>query len=128
MLTNLDEFKMNSSHKSRLFRGSSGSKHGFLVLRITVLVSVLEKPGSIPLVHLFREAKTPVFCPFVNEILKLPFEYEHEYEKNQWYELPSMIMPDGPQKTNRETLTARWWWESGQSIALSSIDGRTDWS
>ena len=23
-------------------------------------------------------------------------EYKHEYEKNQWYELPATIMPDGP--------------------------------
>ncbi|MFM2013997.1 MAG: hypothetical protein RLZZ396_2781, partial [Planctomycetota bacterium] len=22
-------------------------------------------------------------------------EYEYEYEKNQWYELPAVIMPDG---------------------------------
>ena len=23
-------------------------------------------------------------------------QYEHEYEKNQWYELPAKLMPDGP--------------------------------
>jgi hypothetical protein len=44
-----------------------------------------------------------VFGPFVNEIPILLFEYEYrfteyeyEYEKNQWYELPATIMPDGP--------------------------------
>jgi hypothetical protein len=58
---------------------------------------------SIQVDHLFREAKTPIFfVPFVNEISMLPIEYEYrfteyeyEYEKNQWYELPSTIMPDG---------------------------------
>jgi hypothetical protein len=49
------------------------------------------------------EAGTPVFGPFVNEIPILLFEYEYrfteyEYEKNQWYELPATIMPDGPKK------------------------------
>jgi hypothetical protein len=43
-----------------------------------------------------------VFGPFVNEIPILFFEYEYrfteyeyDYEKNQWYELPATIMPDG---------------------------------
>ena len=46
-----------------------------------------------------------MFGPFVNEIPILLFEYEYrfteyeyEYEKNQWYELPAMIMPVGPVK------------------------------
>jgi hypothetical protein len=45
-----------------------------------------------------KEAVTPVFGPFVNEIpiLLFEYEYEYEYEKNQWYELPAKIMPDGP--------------------------------
>jgi hypothetical protein len=52
------------------------------------------------------EAGTPVFGPFVNEIPILLFEYEYrfteyEYEKNQWYELPATIMPDGPWIFNR---------------------------
>ena len=44
-----------------------------------------------------------MFGPFFNEIPVLLFEYDYrfteykyEYEKNQWYELPSTIMPDGP--------------------------------
>jgi hypothetical protein len=57
-------------------------------------------PESIQVDPLFRDAKSPVFSPFVNEIPVLPFEYEYrfteyEYEKNQWYELPATIMPDG---------------------------------
>jgi hypothetical protein len=37
----------------------------------------------------FREAGTPVFGPFVNEILLFEYEYrfteyEYEYEKSQW--------------------------------------------
>ena len=58
---------------------------------------------SIQVDHLFRDAPPPVFSPFVNEIPMIPVEYEyrfteyeHEYEKNQWYELPATIMPDGP--------------------------------
>jgi len=50
-------------------------------------------PESTQVDHLFREAATPVFGPFVKEIPILLFEYE--YEKNQWYELPATIMPDG---------------------------------
>jgi hypothetical protein len=60
-------------------------------------------PESIQVDHLFREAGTPVFGPFVNDIPILLFEYEYrfteyeyEYEKNQWYELRATIMPDRP--------------------------------
>ncbi|MFM2012207.1 MAG: hypothetical protein RLZZ396_991 [Planctomycetota bacterium] len=87
---------------------------GFLVLSLAVLVLVLvlETPEPIqvdrPFVdRLFKEAGTPVFGPFVNEIPISPFEYEYrfteyeyEYEKIQWQELLATIMPDGP-KTNR---------------------------
>jgi hypothetical protein len=45
---------------------------------------------------------------------KLPFEYEYrftedeyEYEKNQWYELPSTIMPDGPVMSIRMVFGTR---------------------
>ena len=59
--------------------------------------------------HLFRDAKTPVFSPFVNEIPKLPFEYEYlftehkydyEYEKNQWGELLATRMPQGVERSS----------------------------
>jgi len=64
-------------------------------------------PGSIQVDHLFSEAVTPLFGPFVKEIPILLFEYEYrftqyeyeyeyEYEKNHWYELLATIMPDGP--------------------------------
>jgi len=60
-------------------------------------------PESIQFDHPLREAGNPVFGYFVNEIpiLLLEYEYrfteyEYEYEKNQWYELPATIMPDGP--------------------------------
>ena len=65
--------------------------------------SYSKTPGSIQVDHLFREAVTPLFGPFVNEIPILLFEYEYrfteyeyEYEKNHWYELLATIMPDGP--------------------------------
>jgi hypothetical protein len=45
--------------------------------------------------RLLEEAGTSIFGPFINEIPILPFEYEYEYEKNQWYELPATTMPDG---------------------------------
>ena len=59
-------------------------------------------PGSIQVDHLFREAATPLFGTFVNELPILLFEYEYrftqyEYEKNHWYELLATRMPDGPQ-------------------------------
>jgi hypothetical protein len=55
--------------------------------------SYSKTPESIQVDHLFREAVTPVFGPFVKEIPILLFEYEYrfaeyeyeyEYEKNQW--------------------------------------------
>ena len=53
--------------------------------------SYSKTPESIQVDHPFREAGTPVFGPFVNEIPTPPFEYEYrfteyeyEYEKNQW--------------------------------------------
>jgi hypothetical protein len=63
--------------------------------------SYSKTPGSIQVDHLFREAVTPLFGPFVNEIPILLFEYEYrftqyEYEKNHWYELLATIMPDAP--------------------------------
>ena len=65
--------------------------------------SCSKTPESIPCDQLFREAETSVFGLFVNQIPILLFEYEYrfteyeyEYEKNQWYELPATIMPDGP--------------------------------
>jgi hypothetical protein len=67
--------------------------------------SYSKTPGSIQVDHLFSEAVTPLFGPFVNEIPILLFEYEYrfteyeyeyDYEKNHWYELLATIMPDGP--------------------------------
>ena len=65
--------------------------------------SYSKTPESIQVDHLFREAATPLFGPFVNKIPILLFEYEYrfteyeyEYEKNHWYELLATIMPDGP--------------------------------
>jgi len=67
--------------------------------------SYSKTPGSIQVDHLFSEAVTPLFGPFVNEIPILLFEYEYrftqydyeyEYEKNHRYELLATIMPDGP--------------------------------
>jgi len=63
--------------------------------------SYSKTPESIQVDHLFREAVTPLFGPFVNEIPILLFEYEYrfteyKYEKNHWYELLATIMPDGP--------------------------------
>jgi len=66
---------------------------GFLVLSPRYSYSYSKTPESIQVDHPFREAGTPVFGPLVNEIPILLFEYE--YEKNQWYELPATIMPDG---------------------------------
>ena len=67
------------------------------------LYSHSKTPESIQANHLFREARTLVLTPFVNEIPILPFEYEYrftededEYEKNQGYELTATIIPDGP--------------------------------
>jgi hypothetical protein len=62
--------------------------------------SYSKTPESIQVDQPFREAGTPGFGPFVNEIPILLFEYEYrfteyEYEKNQWYELPATKMPDG---------------------------------
>jgi hypothetical protein len=54
--------------------------------------SYSKTPESIQVDHLCREAVTPVFGLFINEIPILLFEYE----KNQWYELPATIMPYGP--------------------------------
>ena len=75
---------------------------------------------SIQVDHLFREAKTPVFSPSVNEIPILPLEYEYrfteydyEYEKSQWYELPATIMPGGP-----------WGLDSGLSFQWFPTPGR----
>jgi hypothetical protein len=62
--------------------------------------SYSKTPGWIQVDPRFREARIPVFGPFVNEIPRLPFEYEYfcieclyEYEKNQWYELSATISP-----------------------------------
>ena len=81
---------------------SRSSAFSYSASRYSCAYSSSKTPESIQVDHLFREAKTPVFSPFANEIPKLPFEYvyrftehEYEYEKNQWYELPSTIMPDG---------------------------------
>ena len=54
--------------------------------------SYSKTPESIQVDDLFREAVTPLFGPFVNEIPILLFEYEYrfteyEYEKNHWCEL-----------------------------------------
>jgi hypothetical protein len=76
------------------------SSSGILVVG-TDSCSYSKTPESIPCDQLFREAETSVFGLFVNQIPILLFEYEYrfteyEYEKNQWYELPATIMPDGP--------------------------------
>jgi len=64
--------------------------------------SYSKTPESIQIAHPFREARAPVFGPFVNEIPILLFEYEYrfteyeyEYEKNHRYELPATIIPNG---------------------------------
>ncbi|MFY7891087.1 MAG: hypothetical protein ACOVOJ_00300, partial [Pirellula sp.] len=62
--------------------------------RYSYSYSYSKTPESIQVDHLFREAGTPGFGPYVNDIPILLFEYE--YEKNQWYELPATIMPYGP--------------------------------
>jgi hypothetical protein len=56
--------------------------------------STSKTPDSIQVDHLFRKVETSVYDLFVNQIQILLFEYE--YEKNQWYELPATMMPDGP--------------------------------
>jgi hypothetical protein len=65
-----------------------------VLLLVLLLVLVLETPESIQVDHLLRAAVPPIFGPFVNETSIILFEYE--YEKNQWYESPATIMPDGP--------------------------------
>jgi hypothetical protein len=69
---------------------------------------------SIQVDQPFREAGIPVFGPFVNDILISPFEYEYrfteyeyEYEKNQWWELPATIMPEGPQSLRNAGSVAK---------------------
>jgi len=62
-------------------------------------------PESTQVDHLFREAATPVFGPFVKEIPILLFEYE--YETNQWYELPATIMPDAGNNFLRRVILVR---------------------
>jgi hypothetical protein len=70
--------------------------------------SYSKTPESIQVDHLFRKVETSVFGLFVNQIPILLFEYEYrfteyEYEKNQWYELPATIMPDGPKLSAKIT-------------------------
>jgi hypothetical protein len=88
-------------------RGFSGilvgrsSAFSYSASRNSYSYSYSKTPGSIQVDHLFREAVTPLFGPFVNEIPILLFEYEYrftqyEYEKNHWYELLATIMPDAP--------------------------------
>jgi len=83
------------------------SAFSYSASRYSYSYSYSKTPGSIQVDHLFREAVTPLFGPFVNEIPILLFEYEYrftqyeyeyeyEYEKNHWYELLATIMPDGP--------------------------------
>jgi hypothetical protein len=78
-----------------------GRKSAFSYSASRYSYSYSKTPESIQVDHLFREAATPLFGPFVNEIPILLFEYEYrftqyEYEKNHWYELLGTIMPDGP--------------------------------
>jgi hypothetical protein len=88
--------------------GSSGilvgrsSAFSYSASRYSYSYSYSKTPESIQVDHLFREAGTPGFGPYVNDIPIFLFEYEYrftvyeyEYEKNQWYELPATIMPDG---------------------------------
>ncbi len=56
--------------------------------------STSKTPDSIQVDHLFRKVETSVFSLFANQIPILLFKYE--YEKNQWYELPATMMPEGP--------------------------------
>jgi hypothetical protein len=56
--------------------------------------STSKTPDSIQVDQLFRKVETSVFSLFANQIPILLFEYE--YEKNQWYELPATMMPEGP--------------------------------
>ena len=82
-----------------------GRKSAFSYSASRYSYSYSKTPESIQVDHLFREAVTPLFGPFVNEIPILLFEYEYrfteyeyeyDYEKNHWYELLATIMPDGP--------------------------------
>jgi cytochrome c biogenesis protein ResB len=52
---------------------------------------------SIQVDQPFREAGITVFGP----------EYEYEYEKNQWWELPATIMPEGPQSLRNAGSVAK---------------------
>jgi len=81
------------------------SAFSYSASRYSYSYSYSKTPESIQVDHLFREAATPLFGPFVNKIPILLFEYEYrfteyeyeyEYEKNHWYELLATIMPDGP--------------------------------
>jgi hypothetical protein len=94
--------KLRFSGPSGILVGRS-SAFSYSASRYSYSYSCSKTPGSIQVDHLFREAVTPLFGPFVNEILILLFEYEYrfteyeyEYEKNHWYELLATIMPDGP--------------------------------
>ncbi|MCE2800349.1 MAG: hypothetical protein LW724_12390, partial [Planctomycetaceae bacterium] len=63
-----------------------------------------------------KEAVTPVFGPFVNEIPILLFEYEYrftenEHEKNQRYESPAKCKIYKGQKMTRDNIA----WEGPKS-------------
>ena len=78
----------------------SSSAFSYSASRYSYSYSYSKTPESIQVDHLFREAGTPGFGPYVNGISILLFEYEYrfteyEYEKNLRYELPATIMPDG---------------------------------
>ena len=92
--------------------------------------SYSKTPESIQGDHLFREAVTTVFGPLVNEVPILLFEYEYrfteyeyEYEKNQWYESPATIMPDGPLPIGR-WLSNPFWDDSSVDIGESKVATR----
>ena len=92
--------------------------------------SYSKTPESIQIDHLFRESVTTVFGPLVNEVPILLFEYEYrfteyeyEYEKNQWYESPATIMPDGPSPIGR-WLSNPFWDDSSVDIGESKVATR----
>ncbi|MFN5103471.1 MAG: hypothetical protein ACK5GJ_11825, partial [Planctomycetota bacterium] len=87
---------------------SRSSVFSYSASRYSYSYSYSKTPESSQFDHPLGEAGNPGFGYFVNEIpiLLLEYEYrfteyEYEYEKNQRYELPATIMPDGPNKKGR---------------------------
>ncbi|MFY7892540.1 MAG: hypothetical protein ACOVOJ_07610, partial [Pirellula sp.] len=58
---------------------SRSSVFSYSASRYSYSYSYSKTPESIQVDHLFREAGTPGFGPFVNEIPILLFEYEYRF-------------------------------------------------